>query len=103
MTPEDAKARHEEMIANVKEQTQVDEHFHHVNTEDKPTLYSDVIFKEAAIQWLIETDQVFIFCTYTCCIQFIWYISACVCIQARLLSAHGSYYLTSYLWCPDSK
>jgi hypothetical protein len=58
MIPEDAKARREEMIANAKEQTQVDEHFHHVNPEDKPAPYSDALFKELAIRWLIETDQV---------------------------------------------
>lgn len=58
MIPKDAKARCEEMIANAKEQTLVDELFHHVNPEDKPILYSDAIFKEVAIQWLIEMDQV---------------------------------------------
>jgi hypothetical protein len=58
MIPEDAKARHEEATANAKEQTQVNDHFHQVNPEDKPAPYSDELFKAAAIQWLIETDQV---------------------------------------------
>jgi hypothetical protein len=62
MIPEDAKARREEAIANAKEQTQVDDHFHHVKPEDKPVPYSDENFKEAAIQWLVETDQVCTVC-----------------------------------------
>ncbi|KIL57453.1 hypothetical protein M378DRAFT_63818, partial [Amanita muscaria Koide BX008] len=56
MIPEDAKAWRK-AIANTKEQTQVDDHFHHINLEDKPIPYSDETFKEAAIQWLVETDQ----------------------------------------------
>ncbi|KIL55519.1 hypothetical protein M378DRAFT_55799, partial [Amanita muscaria Koide BX008] len=55
MIPEDAKARREEKDS--KEQTQVDDHFQRVNPGDKPTPYSDELFKEGAIRWLIETDQ----------------------------------------------
>ena len=58
MIPEDAKARCQEAVANVKEQSQVDNHFVHVNPEDRPAPFSDGLFKYAAIQWLIETDQV---------------------------------------------
>lgn len=58
MLPEDAKARRKEATANAKEQTQVNDHFHKVNPEDKPAPYSDEFFNEAAIRWLIETDQV---------------------------------------------
>jgi hypothetical protein len=36
----------------------VDEHFQPTTAEDKPIPYSDEIFKEAAIEWLIETNQV---------------------------------------------
>ncbi|KIL55713.1 hypothetical protein M378DRAFT_31805, partial [Amanita muscaria Koide BX008] len=59
MIPEDTKARRqlEEAITSAKEQTQVDDHFHRIKPEDKPTPYSDEIFKEAAIRWLVETDQ----------------------------------------------
>jgi hypothetical protein len=57
MIPEDAKARRE-AISNAMEQSQLDDHFQRVNPEDKPVPYSDGIFKDAAIQWLIETDQV---------------------------------------------
>ena len=57
MIPEDAKARHAEAITKM-EQTQVDDHFHRVGPEDKPMPYSDGAFKDAAIRWLIETDQV---------------------------------------------
>lgn len=58
MISKDAKARHEEATANAKEQTQDNDHFHQVNPKDKPVLYSDELFKEAAIQWLIKTNQV---------------------------------------------
>ena len=57
MIPEDMKARRSEAAVKM-EQTQVDDHFHPVGPEDKPMPYSDVAFKDAAIQWLIETDQV---------------------------------------------
>jgi hypothetical protein len=57
MIPEDAKARRAEATAKM-EQTQVEDHFLRISPEDKPTPYSDEVFKEAAIQWLIETDQV---------------------------------------------
>jgi hypothetical protein len=56
MLPEDAKARRAEVASTIK-QTVVDEHFSIQKPEDKPKSYSDVLFEEAAIQWLIETDQ----------------------------------------------
>jgi hypothetical protein len=40
------------------QQSAVDGHFKPVAPEDKPIAYSDEIFKEAAIKWLIETNQV---------------------------------------------
>lgn len=62
MIPEDAKMRRQEAIANAKEQTQADDHFRQVKPEEKPMPYSDELFKEAVIQWLIETDQVYYVC-----------------------------------------
>jgi len=59
MLPDDAKARCQEALERVIEQMQVDNHFHLAKPEDKPDPYSDNIFREAAIQWLVETDQVF--------------------------------------------
>ena len=58
MLPDDAKARHQEVLERALEQTQVDDHFRPVKPEDKPEPYSDDVLKEVAIQWLIETDQV---------------------------------------------
>ena len=40
------------------QQTQVNDHFEKAQPESKPEPYSDELFKEAAIQWLVETDQV---------------------------------------------
>ncbi|KAI0282709.1 hypothetical protein BC826DRAFT_921438, partial [Russula brevipes] len=57
MLPKDAKARRQDAITNVKEQSQVDDHFVHVKPEDRPAPFSDALFEDAAIQWLIETDQ----------------------------------------------
>jgi hypothetical protein len=58
MIPEDAKARRQETNLNVKEQSQVIDHFMRIKPEDRPMPFSDGLFKDTAIQWLIETDQV---------------------------------------------
>ena len=57
MLPEDSKARRDAAAEKLK-QSQVDDHFTVILEEEKPMPYSDEFFKEAAIQWLIETDQV---------------------------------------------
>jgi hypothetical protein len=56
MLPEDARERRE--ATQALHQSAVDEHFKPLASEDKPIVYSDDIFKEAAIEWLIETNQV---------------------------------------------
>ncbi|KAI9440271.1 hypothetical protein F5148DRAFT_989071 [Russula earlei] len=58
MLPKDAKTRHKEALDKVMEQSQVNDHFHPMNPDDRPTPYSDEVFKEAALQWLIKTDQI---------------------------------------------
>jgi hypothetical protein len=72
MLPEDAKARRKEAFEKAMEQSQVDEHFHPVDPNDKPVSYTDDVFREAAIQWLIRTDQVLLFFSY----HFHFYISS---------------------------
>ncbi|KAF8891446.1 hypothetical protein CPB84DRAFT_1641003, partial [Gymnopilus junonius] len=57
MLPEDSKARRAALLEETLHQTEVDEHFQKQKLEDKPQPYSDKVFEEAAIQWLIETDQ----------------------------------------------
>ncbi|KAF8174372.1 hypothetical protein BJ912DRAFT_858516, partial [Pholiota molesta] len=57
MLPDDTKARRAATLEAIRHQTQVDGHFKVAAPEDKPEPYSDHLFKEAAIQWLIETDQ----------------------------------------------
>ncbi|KAF9456062.1 hypothetical protein BDZ94DRAFT_1178523, partial [Collybia nuda] len=58
MLPEDARARKLATAAQSRtEQTHVDTHFPTLKPEDKPTPYSDEVFQEAALRWLIETDQ----------------------------------------------
>ena len=39
-------------------QTLVEDHYKIQKPEDKPVPYSDERFRDAAIQWLVETDQV---------------------------------------------
>jgi hypothetical protein len=58
MLPEDMKARRQEVLKKAMEQSQVDDHFQLLKPEDRPVPYSDALFKEASIQWLVETDQV---------------------------------------------
>ena len=56
MLPEDTNSR-KAQIKEKLEQSQVNHHFMKAQPEKKPEPYSEV-FKEAALQWLIETDQV---------------------------------------------
>lgn len=58
MLPEDTKERRQALAEQTLRQSAVDDHFKPATPEDKPTPYSDELFKEAAIQWLIETNQV---------------------------------------------
>ena len=57
MLPEDSKSC-KAQIKEKLEQTRVSDHFAKAQPKKKPEPYSDVLFKEAAIQWLVETDQV---------------------------------------------
>lgn len=61
MLPADTKARRAALLEEkTLHQTEVDNHFSKQKPEDKPQPYSKKLFKEAAIQWLIATDQVFL-------------------------------------------
>ena len=60
MLPEDTKARKANIVAKLQ-QLQVNNHFPNavpVPREECPKPYTDESFEEAAIQWLIKTDQV---------------------------------------------
>jgi hypothetical protein len=57
MLPGDAKERKATQHVMLQ-QTQVNDHFPAIKPEDKPLPYTDELFKEAAIEWLIQTDQV---------------------------------------------
>ena len=60
MLPKDSAAQKiaEAEAATKLQQGRVDEHFEPVKPGDKPVPYSDRTFRELAIQWLVETDQV---------------------------------------------
>ena len=57
MLLEDTKARQVELNEKLQ-QTKVGDHFKPAAPKEKPQPYSDKIFNEAAIQWLIKMDQV---------------------------------------------
>jgi hypothetical protein len=57
MLPSDSKA-HCVAQAEVFLQTLVEDHYTVQKLGDKPITYSDELFKEVAIQWLVEMDQV---------------------------------------------
>jgi hypothetical protein len=57
MLPEDSKARRAALLESLR-QTNITEHFSEAKPENKPSPYSDDLFRQAAIQFLIETDQV---------------------------------------------
>ena len=63
MLPEDLKACCDAVAEKLK-QLQVNDHFTVIPEEEKPTPYTDEVFKEVAIQWLIETNQVPFFCSF---------------------------------------
>jgi len=59
MLPDDTKSRRAALLEDQNlRQTEVHEHFTTLKPEDKPQPYSDKLFEEVAIRWLIETDQV---------------------------------------------
>ena len=60
MLPEDSATRKAAALeATAKlHQGRVDEHFETLKPSDRPISYSDTAFCEAALQWLIQTDQV---------------------------------------------
>jgi hypothetical protein len=60
MLPEDSAARKAAALEAVAklQQGRVDAHFETVKPGDKPKPYSDSTFREAAIQWVIQTDKV---------------------------------------------
>ena len=60
MLPEDTKERRAAALERLR-QTEVEDHFRTAQPSDKPpppSPYTDELFKKAAIQWLVETDQV---------------------------------------------
>ncbi|KAG6864146.1 hypothetical protein C0991_012142, partial [Blastosporella zonata] len=56
MLPEDSKARQEAVKATMT-QSQVNTHFHKLDPSEWKILYLDEVFKTAAIEWLIQTNQ----------------------------------------------
>ena len=63
MLPEDSQARRAAKQEMALQQSAMDSHFSKAPKnipleKPKPKAYSDALFREAAIQWLVETDQV---------------------------------------------
>jgi len=58
MLPKDTKRRKLEAAASANSQSRLDVHLREQKLEERIIPYSDSLFQEAAIEWLIETDQV---------------------------------------------
>jgi hypothetical protein len=56
MLPEDTKQR--KTVVATKSQSSVTDHFSTEDQDAKPIPYSHHTFKTAAIEWLVETNQV---------------------------------------------
>ena len=56
MLPKDAKARKEK--AKADSQTNLDPHLKEVPVKKRVVPYSDKLFRQTAIEWLVSTDQV---------------------------------------------
>lgn len=56
MLPKDTKRR--KLDAAADSQARLDTHLREPQPKERIIPYSDAIFREAAIEWLIETDQV---------------------------------------------
>lgn len=64
MLPNDVRARKEAAAAAVASQTTIEDHATLTPPRARVSPYSDEIFEQAAIEWLIETDQVSISFNY---------------------------------------
>jgi hypothetical protein len=58
MLPKDTKRRKLEAAASADSQSRLDAHLCEQKPKERIIPYSDSLFREAAIEWLIETDQV---------------------------------------------
>ena len=64
MLPEDSANRKAAAVKAKLQQGRVDEHFKMLKPGDKPIPYSDTTFREAALQWLIQTGYRYVVCLY---------------------------------------
>ena len=58
MLPKDTQERPKLLVETTLRQSAVDDHFEAALPKAKPVPYTDELFHEAAIEWLIETNQV---------------------------------------------
>ena len=58
MLPGDAKKRRQTTVEDNLRQSQVHDHFAKAAPEDVPIRFTNELLKEAAIDWLIQTNQV---------------------------------------------
>jgi hypothetical protein len=58
MLPKDAQKRRREVQAASEAQSRLDSHLREKPQKERVIPYTDDIFREAAIEWLVSTDQV---------------------------------------------
>ena len=56
MLPKDAKTRHQETMRDT--QQHLDPHLEEIAPRARVTPYTDDLFRDATIEWLVSTDQV---------------------------------------------
>ena len=64
MLPCDLKVRRAAQ-QELRSQTLVKDFYEVQKPEEKPIPYSNELFKEDAVQWLVETDQVLFYCQHS--------------------------------------
>jgi len=58
MLPKDAKKRRNDATARSEAQMRLDPHLREKPQKEKVIAYNDEMFRDAAIEWLVSTDQV---------------------------------------------
>src|SRR5437870_7111900 len=65
MLPVDTQDRKAKATTSQMQQGRLDSHLQDIPPPERIVPYSDRLFREAAIEWLIATDQVGLFCITT--------------------------------------
>lgn len=87
MLPKDAKQRMNKQSGS--KQSRLDSHLQHtpLKPEEKVNQYSDKLFREALVRWIVETDQVTTYCRHVHDCSDVLLI-ANICCREHILQKH---------------